>query len=240
VKHVIAALAAALLLAGCGGSGEDDDDLVVFAASSLSDVAPAIDPGATVVLGGSNDLAAQIRDGADAGVFLSASERPVEELREAGLIAESTPFASNRLVIVVPAGNPSGTTTLADLNRAGMKLVLGANGVPAGDYAREALAAAGLKEALAQVVSFEDDVRGVLGKVALGEADAGIVYATDARAAGGEVHSFPLSERYQPDIRYYAALVEPPSDAAREYIGALLGRTGAEALRDAGFLPPPS
>ena len=236
--RALVALAAAFLLAGCGGSG--DDELIVFAASSLSDVAPEIDPDATVVTGGSNDLAAQIRDGADAGVFLSASGKPVEELRKAGLVAQSTPFASNRLVIVVPAANPSGTRNLADLDRAGVKLVLGAEGVPIGDYAREALAAAGLEEALGQVVSFEDDVKGVLAKVALGEADAGIVYATDAKAAGDDVRAFPVAQRYQPEIRYYAALMEPVSDAARAYLEALLGEKGNEALRAAGFLTSPT
>jgi molybdate transport system substrate-binding protein len=234
----LAALAAAVLLGGCGGSGEPES-LTVLAAASLAEVAPRVDPEATVVLGGSNDLAAQIRDGADAGVFLSASAGPVEELREAGLVGEPTVFASNRLVVVVPAANPSGAESLDDLVRAGTKLVLGAEGVPAGDYAREALAAAGLEEAVARVVSLEDDVKGVLGKVALGEADAGIVYATDARAAGDDVRSFPIPDEFQPEIRYYAALVDPATDAARDYVERLRGDEGRTALRAAGFLPPP-
>ena len=229
--------AAALLLAGCGGSDEEGE-ATVFAASSLSEVAPAVDPGATVVLGGSNDLAAQIRDGADADVLLSASAAPIEELGE--LVGEPVAFASNELVIVVPVDNPSGTRELADLNRAGIKLVLGAEGVPVGDYAREALAAAGLDEALAQVVSLEEDVKGVLGKVSLGEADAGIVYATDAEAAGDDVRAIPMPDRYQPEIRYYAALGVPPSEAGQAYLDALLGSEGEEALRAAGFLPLPT
>jgi molybdate transport system substrate-binding protein len=237
VRVLPAALAVVALIAGCGGS-DDAGEATVFAASSLAEVAPAVDPGATVVLGGSNDLAAQIRDGAEADVFLSASAAPIEELGE--LLEEPVAFASNELVIVVPADNPSGTTTLEDLNRAGIKLVLGAEGVPVGDYAREALHAAGLDEALAQVVSLEEDVKGVLGKVALGEADAGIVYATDAKAAGDDVRAFPVPDRYQPEIRYYAALVEPPSDAARAYLDRLLGAEGEDALRSAGFLPLPS
>jgi molybdate transport system substrate-binding protein len=230
------AVLAALALAGCGG--DEGEPLVVYAASSLSGVADAIDPGAEVVFGGSNDLAAQIRDGAGAGVFLAASAAPVEELRAEGLVESPVVFASNTLVVVVPADNPSGPTTLVDLTRAGMKLVLGAEGVPIGDYARDALAAAGLQEALAQVVSLEEDVKGVLGKVALGEADAGIVYATDARAAADDVRSFPVPDRYQPDVRYYAALVSPPSERAREYLDLLLGDTGRDALSRAGFLPP--
>ena len=231
-------LAAVLALAGCGG-GDDTDDgaLVVFAASSLGEVAPRIDSTATVVLGGSNDLAAQLRDGAKAGVFLSASARPVDELRRAGIVETPVAFASNRLVVVTPAANVSGASTLSDLARSGMKLVLGAEGVPAGDYAREALRAAGLEEALAQVVSLEDDVKGVLGKVALGEADAGIVYATDARAAGKDVRSFPIPERFQPQIRYYAAVVAPASDRASAWVERLVSEKGHAALRAAGFLP---
>jgi molybdate transport system substrate-binding protein len=235
--RLAAALAAALLLAGCGGAEGDGDEATVFAASSLADVAPAVDPDATVVLGGSNDLAAQIRDGADADVFLSASAMPVEDLRAAGLVREPVAFASNRLVVVVPAGGTA--TRLADLARPGTKLVLGAEGVPVGDYAREALAAAGLDAALERVVSLEDDVKGVLGKVALGEADAGIVYATDAKAAGDDVRSLAIPERWQPEIRYYAALVEPASGAGRAYLDRLQGEAGLDALSGAGFLPAP-
>jgi molybdate transport system substrate-binding protein len=232
-----AAALAALLLAGCGGGNANADEATVFAASSLADVAPAVDPDATVVLGGSNDLAAQIRDGADADVFLSASATPVEELQAAGLVGEPVAFASNRLVVVVPA--EGAVAQLADLARPGTKLVLGAEGVPAGDYAREALAAAGLDAALERVVSLEDDVKGVLGKVALGEADAGIVYATDAKAAGDDVRTVAIPERWQPEIRYFAALVEPASGAGRAYLGRLQGEEGLGALSEAGFLPAP-
>jgi molybdate transport system substrate-binding protein len=230
-----AALAAAVLLAGCGGG--DESELLVFAAASLAEVAPAVDANATLVTGGSNDLAAQIRDGANADVFLSASLEPLDELRDRGLVAEPEAFAANRLVIVVPAGNPSGAHELADLDRAGMKLVLGAEGVPVGDYARAALASAGLEEALAQVVSFEDDVRGVLSKVALGEADAGIVYATDVEAAAEDVLALPIPDEHQPPVRYYAAAVAPASAEARAYLAKLRGADGQRALRAAGFVP---
>ena len=233
----LAVLAAAIALAGCGG--DDEGALVVFAASSLSGVADEIDPAADVIFGGSNDLAAQIRDGADVDVFLSASARQMEELGDEGLLDEPVVFASNRLVVVVPAEPRENITALVDLTRAGVKLVLGAEGVPIGDYAREALASAGLDDALARVVSLEEDVKGVLGKVALGEADAGIVYATDARAAGGDVRSFPVPDRYQPEIRYYAAVLAPGEDAGA-YLQLLLGDEGRAALDRAGFLPPPA
>ena len=235
--RVVAVLAAVMALAGCGG---DDEALVVFAASSLSGVADEIDPAAEVVFGGSNDLAAQIRDGAEAGVFLSASAKPLEELRATGLVEAPAVFASNRLVIIVPAMNAADITHIVDLTRSGVKLILGAEGVPIGDYARESLELAGLGAALENVVSLEEDVKGVVGKVALGEADAGIVYATDAAAAGDDVLSFPISDYFQPKIRYYAAIVSPGSAAAERYLDRLLGTEGQAALRGAGFLPAPS
>jgi molybdate transport system substrate-binding protein len=238
VRLALAAVSAAVLLAGCGGS-EESSAPVVFAASSLSDVAPAVDPEATVVVGGSNDLAAQIRDGADADVFLSASATPVEELREAGLLAEAVAFASNQLVLVVAKEVDAGRIEdLSDLRGDGITLVLGAEGVPIGNYARELLAQAGLADQV-NVVSLEEDVKGVLGKVALGEADAGIVYATDARAAGGDVRPVAIPAELQPEVRYYAAAVDPPSEEARAYLDRLLGPEGEDALRAAGFLPAP-
>jgi molybdate transport system substrate-binding protein len=233
----LAVLAVVLSLAGCGGDG--DKGVVVFAASSLSGVAGEIDPGAEVVLGGSNDLAAQIRDGATAGVFLSASAKPLAELRAKGLVEPPAVFASNRLVIIVPAKNAAEVNHIVDLTRAGVKLVLGAEGVPVGDYARESLELAGLGAALENVVSLEEDVKGVVSKVALGEADAGIVYATDVAAAGDDVLSYAISDYFQPKIRYYAALVSPGSADGEHYVDRLLGAEGQAVLRNAGFLPPP-
>lgn len=233
----LAGLAAVAALSGCGGG--DDANLVVFAASSLSGVAGAIDPDAEVVFGGSNDLAAQIRDGAKAGVFLSASAKPLEELRASGRVEAPVVFASNQLVIVVPASGVGAVTHIADLTRKGVKLVLGAEGVPIGDYGRESLELAGLGAALENVVSLEEDVKGVVGKVALGEADAGIVYATDATAAGDDVRAVSISDYFQPKVRYYAAIVSPGSGAAERYLERLLGAEGKAALSRAGFLPAP-
>jgi molybdate transport system substrate-binding protein len=234
-----ALLVAAAFLAGCG-AGEEGDGPVVFAAASLGSVAPEVDPEATVVLGGSNDLAAQIRDGAEADVILSASAKPIEDLRSERLVDAPVVFASNRLVIVVPAEGTALVSHVADLTQDGVKVVLGAQGVPIGDYARELLELAGLGAALDNVVSLEDDVKGVVAKVALGEADAGIVYATDAAAAGDDVRTVDVSQHFQPDIRYYAAAVAPASEGAQEYLDRLTGTEGQEALERAGFLPVPS
>ena len=126
------------------------------------------------------------------------------------------------------------------MTQEGVKLVLGAEGVPIGDYARELLELAGLGAALDNVVSLEDDVKGVVAKVGLGEADAGIVYATDATAAGDDVRTVDVSEYFQPDIRYYAAAVAPASEGAQDYLDRLTGAQGQAALAQAGFLPVPS
>jgi len=238
---LVAGVAAlALVPAGCGddaGAG-DSGPLVVFAASSLRDVAPQLEPEAEYVFAGSDELAAQIRDGADADLFLSASEQPVADLRAAELVDEPVPFASNRLVVVVPKANPAGVEAFADLARRGLKLVLGGEGVPIGDYARDALAAAGLEDALANVVSLEEDVRGVLGKVALDEADAGIVYATDVAAAADDVRVVDIPADVQPNVRYFAAVVgEGDREAAEEYLERLQGEEGQRILADAGFTP---
>ena len=129
-------------------------------------------------------------------------------------------------------------THLADLARDGVKLVLGAEGVlPAAT--RESLELAGLGAALDEIVSLEDDVKGVVAKVALGEADAGIVYATDVGAAGDDVRSHRISGYFQPEIAYYAALVSPASERGRDYLERLLAEEGQAALRAAGFRPAP-
>lgn len=231
--------AAAAMLAGCADDGESERDLVVFAASSLNEVAPELDPETTVVTGGSNDLAAQIRDGAKAEVFLSASAKPLADLRADGLVEAPIVFASNRLVIIVPRGSGAKVEHLADLTSSGIKLVLGAKGVPVGDYARESLELAGLGAALENVVSLEDDAKGIVAKIALDEADAGIVYATDARAADTDVQVVKISVYFQPEIRYYAAAVAPASERANDYLERLTGEEAQEDLRRAGFLPVP-
>jgi molybdate transport system substrate-binding protein len=233
----LASLAAAALLAGCAGGGEAEGDLVVFAASSLSELAPELEPDSTVVSGGSNDLAAQIRDGAKADVFLAAGAKPLADLRAEGLVDAPIPFASNRLVIIVPRANDAEVGHLSDLTRKGVKLVLGAQGVPVGDYARESLELAGLGAALENVVSLEDDVKGVVAKVALDEADAGIVYATDAKTAGTDVRTLKISAYFQPEIRYYAAAIAPASEPAGDFLEHLTSEEGQQELRRAGFLP---
>jgi molybdate transport system substrate-binding protein len=231
-------VAAALLLAGCG-SGDGDGELTVYAAASLTDVLPEVDPDARYSFAGSDELATQIREGAPADVFAAASTKYPRELHEEGLVDEPAVFATNRLVLVVPLDNPAGIEKVADVERSGTKLVLAAEGVPVGDYARDVLADLGLEDALANVVSNEDDVKGVVAKVAIGEADAGFVYATDA-AVEDDVRVVELPDGAQPLIEYAVAVVSsrPNQDAARAFVEELLGPYGRRALEAAGFGVP--
>lgn len=237
MRRALVALVVAGISAGCGG--EQDARLTVYAAASLREALPRMEADARYIFAGSSQLAAQLRDGARADVFVSASERLAEDLAARGITDEPVVVASNRLVVITP-GAPARVRDLSDLAEPGVKLVLGSEGVPVGDYAREALPRAGLGRALANVVSLEDDVRGVVAKVALGEADAGVVYATDARVAGDRVRMIGLPDGAQPRVVYAAAVVEGsrrPEEAAA-YLQRLLGVEGRTAFLDGGFLPP--
>jgi molybdate transport system substrate-binding protein len=239
VRHA-AALAVALVLTACGGGAGDDAGLTVYAAASLTEAFQRIAPEARFNFAGSDELARQIREGADADVYAAASPRFPAELHREGLLEQPRAFATNRLVLVVPADNRAGIRTLDDLERSGVRFVIGARGVPIGDYTREVLERAGRGDLLGRAASEEEDVKGVVGKVTLGEADAGIVYATDARAAGDAVRAIELPARVQADVRYPIALVAgtDQAEAARRFVERVLGARGRAALRAAGFGTP--
>jgi molybdate transport system substrate-binding protein len=231
-------LAAYLVLDGGSGSGQQP--LTVLAASSLTEALPAIDPAPRYSFAGSNALAAQIESGVPADVFASADPAIAERLRVRGLVERPEQFASNRLVVVVPESNPAGIESVRDLARPGVRVALAAPAVPVGGYALEALRALGLVEpVLANVVSTESDVRAVLAKVAVGQADAGVVYATDARSLGDEVRAIAFPDRVQPPVAYAIAVVarsEQP-EAARAYVRRVLSDAGQARLAAAGFVP---
>lgn len=234
----IAAIGAVLILVGCGSGGKSGEgELIVYAASSLTDVFQALDAEAVFNFAGSDELATQIREGAEADVYAAASPRYPVELHDDGILEQPTIFATNRLVLIVPRDNRARIRSLADLDKAGVKLVIGAEGVPVGDYTREVLTKAGRTRTLDRVVSEEEDVKGVLAKVALGEADAGFVYATDANAAGDDVRSIELPDEIQVPIRYPVAIVAATKreERAREFVDLLLSDRGRKALQDAGF-----
>ncbi len=231
----MAAALGALALAGCGSG--PDEAVTVFAAASLTEVFRALDPPVRFNFAGSDELATQIREGAPADVYAAASPRYAAVLHDEGLVEAPRTFATNRLVLVVPADNPAGIESVDELATPGTKVLTGARGVPVGDYARAALASAGLEAVLRNVVSNEEDVRGVLAKVAAGDADAGFVYATDAKAAGGRVRVVELPASAQVEIRYPIAVVADARDAeaARAFVALVLGERGRRALARAGF-----
>ena len=242
-------LLAAALLAGCGGSGQgtsaEEDTVTVFAAASLTEVFEELagrfeeaNPGTTVrlSLGPSSGLARQVLEGAPADVFASASPRHTEAVVEAGRAAGPRVFARNVAQIAVPPDDPAGVRSVADLARPGVKVAVCAPEVPCGRLAQDVFAAAGVEVAPTTV---ETDVRAVLTKVALGEVDAGLVYATDVRAAGDRVRGVDVPTGEGPSTEYPVVLVgDAPSAAARAFVDLVLSPTGREVLGAAGFLPP--
>jgi molybdate transport system substrate-binding protein len=233
----LAALLALLALAlpssiGAGGN------FTVFAAASLTEVFPKIDAKPRYSFGGSDQLALQIRQGAPADVFASASPKYTQLLYHDGLVRKPVTFATNKLIVIVPRSNPAGLHSVYDLRRSGVKLVIGDQGVPIGSYTRQLLDALGIKDAvLRNVVSQETDVKGIVAKVALGEADAGFVYVTDARPVASKVQKIFLPDWAQPPIRYQVAIVKstPRQVGARAFIRKLLSKRGRLLLKRAGF-----
>jgi molybdate transport system substrate-binding protein len=225
------------LLAGCGG---DNGELTVYAAASLTEVFQELDDDARFNFAGSDELATQIRESAPADVYAAASPRYPDELFAEELVEEPVIFATNRLVLIVPSDNPAGIESADDLSEEGTKLVVGAEGVPVGDYTRTVLENMGATDVLDNVVSNEEDVKGVVGKVAAGEADAGFVYVTDYNAAREDLQSIDLPDDAQAVVEYPIAVVAGTEnrDAAEAFIELVLGEDGRQALEDAGFGVP--
>ena len=210
----------------------------VFAAASLTGVFPKIDQGARFSFGGSDQLALQIRQGAPADVYASASPKFAELLYREGLLRKPVVFATNRLAVLVPRSNPAGIHTVYDLRRSGLRVVLGDRTVPIGSYTRQLLDAIGItEEVMKNAVSQETDVKGIVAKVALGEADAGFAYVTDAKPVAKKVRLIALPAWAQPPIRYEIAVVKaaPHPAAARAFVKRVLSRRGRAVLKAAGF-----
>jgi molybdate transport system substrate-binding protein len=242
LRALVAAVAVALALASSVlGAEAKAPRLTVFAAASLTNVFPQIDPHGRYSFGGSNMLAAQIQQGLPADVFASANTKLPAQLHRQGLVTEPFVFTANRLVIVVARGNPLGLRGVRDLERSGLRIVMAAAGVPVGDYTRTVLARLGLTDLVGKAVSQETDVREVLAKVTLGEADAGFVYATDAKTVAGKVSVVRIAPSAQPRVEYAAAAVKSSKHlaAAKAWVKALRGKAAQKKLRAAGFLPIP-
>ena len=213
--------------------------LTVYAAASLTNVFPAIDSHEKYSFGGSNALAAQIAQGAPADVFASANMSLPKQLRQQNLCSKPVVFTRNKLVIVVPKSNPAKVRNIYDLTRPGVKIDIAAKGVPVGSYTLQVLTNMNLANAvLKNVVSQETDVREVLAKVALGEADAGFVYSTDARTVSGKVAVIKIPAWAQPKVQYGICVVAGSAQkpAARAFVKRVLSKAGQKKLHRFGFL----
>ncbi|MGH2989231.1 MAG: molybdate ABC transporter substrate-binding protein [Solirubrobacterales bacterium] len=234
-------------LVGCGGDG-GDDELVVSAAASLSEALPAYAEsggyeGARFSFAGSDELAAQIRQGAAPDVYAAANTSLPEELHAEGRLERPVAFATNRLVLAVPAGSDS-VRSLTDLSEPDVRIAIGDENVPVGIYTREVLGRLGAAESeaiLANTRSNEPDVLGIVAKLTQGAVDAGFVYRSDVSATEDRLEAIALPARLRPEVAYGAGVVtdaEHPAEAA-EFVDGLLSADGQRALREAGFLPPP-
>ncbi|HEY7667490.1 MAG TPA: molybdate ABC transporter substrate-binding protein [Actinomycetota bacterium] len=249
---------AALILTACGsddgsGDGGATAELTVFAASSLTDAFTEIgsdfeaaNDGVAVIFnfGSSGELAAQIASEGTADVFASASESYMDDVSADPGVTGRTDFAQNRLVVITPPDNPADIRSFEDLGNPGVQVVLAAEGVPVGDYAREALDAAGIGDAvLANVVSNEEDNASVVAKIISGEADAAIVYVSDVTSqVAPDVDAIDVPDAVNVIAAYPIAVVEGAQDpeTAQAFVDFATGPEGQATLAAFGFLPPPS
>ena len=239
---VLAALGA-LALAGCGGTSA----LRVSGAASLQKAFTAYGErfgDVSFSFAGSDQLAAQIRAGARPDVFASANTKLPDALYASGLVEKPVDFATNELVLAVPA-HGSKISSLAALARPGaVTIAVGTPTVPVGDYTAKVLASLGAegRAITRNVRSYESSVEGIVGQLTTGAVDAGFLYITDVGAAGGALRAIALPPAFRPQVVYAAAVVKGAGQPsrARQFIAGLLGGAGRAALAAAGFGPPPS
>ncbi|MEM9491913.1 MAG: molybdate ABC transporter substrate-binding protein, partial [Myxococcota bacterium] len=250
--------ASLLLVIGCASTanqrGDVEQEIYVFAAASLTDAFqtvadefeaehPAID--IKFNFAGSQSLRTQIEQGAAPQLFASANHDHMEALRASGHIARAQTFAFNQMVIVAPRDNPSGIADIGDLARA-ERVVLAGSEVPAGAYSERVLARAGeqrgddfAERVLSRVVSREMHVRQALHKVVLGEADAAMVYATDAASVGDKVQIIAIPDELNVSASYPIALVgaDGSSQPGQPFLDFILSKEGQQKLQSFGFRP---
>src|SRR6266496_4867637 len=259
-------IALCTLLVACGGSTTSGStktptlapiSLNIFAAASLTESFNEIattyhQQHSNVTIkpnyNGSQILEQQIANGAPADVFASADLANMQKASDAGLVNSSQVFVKNRLVVIIPTSNPGNINSLKDLARKGLKIVIGANAVPAGKYSRQALAnlsqspdygSSFTNEVLANVVSEEQNVKAVVQKVQLGEADAGFVYVTDVTSAvAGKVKTIDIPDPYNVIAQYPIAVIKSsphPSDA-QSFVDFVLSPNGQAILKKYNFI----
>ncbi len=252
IRSAVVLLVVAMLAAACGSDDQPSagsstsTEIKVFAAASLTAAFNELGPQFTAANGGtkvtfnfagSQALATQIQQGAPADVFASADTTNMDKVKD--LVGTPQVFASNQLQIVVEKGNPKGVKGLDDLASGDLKVVLAAPEVPAGRYAQQALDQAGIT---VKPVSQEDNVKAVVTKVGLGEADAGIVYTTDVTAGGDTVDGVDIPADQNVTATYPIATVKASSNQAKAqaFMDLVLSSQGQQVLESYGFLPPPT
>jgi molybdate transport system substrate-binding protein len=253
IRSAVVLLAVAVLAAGCGGNDDPSGgssgsptEIKVFAAASLTAAFNQLGERYTAANGGtkvtfnfagSQALATQIQQGAPADVFASADVPNMDKVKD--LVDPPQNFASNRLQIVVEKGNPKGVKGLDDLAGKDLKVVLAAPEVPVGKYAKQILDKAGIS---IQPVSQEDNVKAVVTKVSLGEADAGIVYATDVTAGGAKIEGVDIPKDQNVTATYPIATVKASKNQpqAQAFVDLVRSPDGQQVLESFGFLPPPT
>jgi molybdate transport system substrate-binding protein len=253
----LAAAAAAALLAACGGvasrpaspAPDASGTVTVLAAASLTQAFtkigeqvharyPAVD--VRFSFAGSPTLVTQIQQGAPADVFASADQPNMRKVVSGGFsLGAPAVFARNRLAIAVQAGNPKHVAAVSDLANPALKVDVCAPAVPCGAYATTVFGRAGIR---VTPVSQEQDVKAVLTKVGLGEADAGIVYVTDVRSAGPRVEGVAIPDSLNTTAEYPIVELKTVQSgaAARAFLDYVLSAPGQKLLADSGFLPKPA
>ncbi len=232
-----------------GSSGGSKPALIVSAAASLKKAFTAYgkqfpDASTRFSFAASDELAAQIQQGVKPDVFASANTKLPDQLFAKGLVEKPTVFAGNRLVLAVPADS-SKVSSFADVQKSGVTLGVGSPSVPIGSYTRMVLDRLPSKQSqaiLANVRSQEPDVAGIVGKLTQGAVEAGFVYITDVQGTVGKLKVVELPRNLQPSVAYGVAVVKDAKhpEQAKMFIDGLLKGTGQQALKDAGFEPPPS
>ena len=264
IPILLCALLSVLVVTTCGCTTTQNSQstkLTVFAAASLTDAFnqtgtafEANNSGVTVAFNyaGSQVLATQIKQGASADVFASADQKNMKSVQDAGLMNNSsiTMFLENKLAIIVPTANPANITSLADLARSGVKLDIENSSVPAGNYSLQMLAKAsnnstygsGFESSvLANVVSQETNVNDVVAKVALGQADAGLVYKSDVPAAyQSKVQVITIPDSVNVLAKYYIGVVKasPNAQQAQNFINFVTSPGGQAILSNYSFIIP--
>ena len=242
---------ALLLLGGCGSddssTNTDEPELVVFAAASLTSAFEQYGEkfeGADVKFSfaGSDDLAAQIRQGVVPDVYAAANTSLPDELAADGLLEKPATFVTNKLVIGVPAG--SEIDDVADLEAPGTTIAIGDPEVPVGAYTREVLDALGPdaeKAILDNVASSEPDVSGIAAKISQGAVDAGFIYRSDVDASDGRIEEVGMPKSASPDVAYGIAVATdaPQPELAQRFVDGAVDGEGQQILIDSGFGPAP-